>query len=84
MANLFLFFAEGFMSPNLWYGLLLAAIFVALIWYRGRMLQMNIPRVGPKPSIFGNTSKGQFYSNSAGMVEEGYQKVSIRIIFHII
>ena len=75
MAPAFLFFTEGLRSLKLWHGVLCTGALIALVWYRDRSRQMNIPRVGPKPSIFGNTSKGEFYSHSAQMVEEGYQKV---------
>lgn len=38
--------------------------------------KLNIPRVGQKPEILGNTSKGHYHAHSFELIQEGYEKVS--------
>lgn len=35
----------------------------------------DVPRIGPKPSFLGNTSKSFFSKHSLELIEEGYLKV---------
>ena len=66
-----------YLSTNLAvYGLLVVGIVLVLSWQSGHFRKkLDIPRLGPEPSIFGNTSKGEFYNNSVALIEEGYAKV---------
>lgn len=60
--------------PWLWLGILGAATVLAYQnWFSSKL---NIPRIGPKPTLLGNTSQGEFYQRSVEMVNEGYAKVN--------
>lgn len=61
------------MVPLLWLGILGAVTVLAYQKWFGSTL--DIPRVGQKPTLLGNTSKGEFYQKSVEMVNEGYAKV---------
>lgn len=51
---------------------LIAALLSHYVLLRPRKL--DIPRVGPKPGLLGNTSKGYFYKHSKELLAEGYSK----------
>ncbi|PKY01598.1 cytochrome P450 [Aspergillus campestris IBT 28561] len=58
--------------PWLWLGILGAATVLAYQKWFGSKL--DIPHIGPKPTLLGNTSQGEFYQRSVEMVNEGYAK----------
>ena len=72
--------ADKFTLPMLAYvvvGAVVSAVFLAQyrIWRRN---ELNIPRIGEKPGMLGNTSKGHFHQHSLQLIEEGYARVCCR------
>lgn len=59
-------------------GIVVLAYLIFQFRSRGKL---DIPRVGQKPGILGNTSKGHFYAHSLELIQEGYEKVSPRLTF---
>ena len=44
---------------------------------------LNLPRIGPKPGVLGNTTKGYFYNHSLELVREGYERVRFCKVDHV-
>jgi hypothetical protein len=43
----------------------------------------DVPRIGPKPSFLGNTSKSFFAKHSLELLEEGYAKVRLTLLLPV-
>ena len=63
--------------PWLWLGIL--GVVTVLAYQKWFASVLDVPRVGPKPTLLGNKSKGEFYQRSIEMVNEGYAKVKIPV-----
>jgi hypothetical protein len=50
----------------------------AIIWLgllARQRKELDIPRVGPKSGLLGNTTKSYFFSHSLQLIQEGYARV---------
>lgn len=54
----------------------IVVIIAVLLIFKAQLTpSLSIPRIGPKPGIFGNTSAGYFDAHAKELVEQGYAKV---------
>jgi hypothetical protein len=55
----------------------------AIIWLgllARQRKELDIPRVGPKPNLLGNTTKSYFFSHSLQLIQEGYAQVGYLVL----
>ncbi|RDL30234.1 uncharacterized protein BP5553_10512 [Venustampulla echinocandica] len=50
------------------------ALLLLYLWYRKAGRELDIPRVGPRPGLLGNTTKSYFHSHSLQLIQEGYAR----------
>jgi hypothetical protein len=67
-------FAHGYSASLVACSVAILIASVALVLH-SRRNNLGIPRVGLKPGVLGNTSKGHFHHNALNLVQEGYSRV---------